>query len=141
MKEEASVQRESVSIRPAGGVALEVRARHHLLTVDQPKEEGGDDQGITPVEMFVSSLGACIGYFAVRFLRRHNLSTEGFNVTVEWDYAEQPHRVGAIRAHVDLPKGFPAEMKERLQKVMEGCTIHHSLTHSPQIGIELKETA
>lgn len=140
MQEEGAVQKESISIRPAGGVALRVEARHHALIVDQPEEEEGADRGITPVEMFVGSLGACVGYFALRFCRRHQLPVEGLNVFVEWEYAEQPHRVGAILVRVDLPGGFPSEMRERLQKVVEGCTIHHSLTRPPQITVRLGET-
>ncbi|NKE70013.1 OsmC family protein [Candidatus Manganitrophus noduliformans] len=132
-------QKESMTISWTAGVQLAVEVRGHRLIVDQPKEEGGDDQGITPVEMFIASLGACIGYFAVRFCRRHKLPTEGLAVHTTWDDAEQPHRVGTIRARVDLPKGFPAAMKDRLQKVVEGCTIHNSLTHPPQIAVRLME--
>jgi uncharacterized OsmC-like protein len=89
--------------------------------------------------MFIASLGACIGYFAVRFCQRHKLPTEGLGVAVSWDYAEQPHRIGKIHIRVDLPKGFPAAMEDRLQKVVAGCTIHNSLTHPPQIAVVLQE--
>ncbi len=132
-------QKESMIISWTAGVQLAVEVRGHRLIVDQPKEEGGDDQGITPVEMFVASLGACIGYFAVRFCRRHNLPAAGLAVKMIWDYAEQPHRVGSLTVRVSLPVDFPSEMQDRLRKVVEGCTIHQSLTHSPQIAIVLKE--
>jgi uncharacterized OsmC-like protein len=132
--------KESMTISWTSGVQQTVAVRGHRLIVDQPKEEGGDDQGITPVEMFVASLGACIGYFAARFCRRHNLPTAGLAVKMTWNYAEQPHRVGSLNAEVSLPADFPAEMKNRLQKVVEGCTIHHSLTHSPQIAVKLQSS-
>lgn len=135
MSKENAVQKDSVSIHPAGGVALKVTARRHTLIVDQPGEEGGDDRGMTPVELFAGSLGACIGYYALRFFQRRQIPTEGLGVSVEWEYAEQPHRIGAILARVDLPGDFPAGMKDRLQKVLEGCTVHNSLTHSPKIQI------
>lgn len=133
------LQKESITIDWRSGVQLAGAVRGHRLIIDQPKEEGGDDQGITPVEMFIASLGACIGYFAVRFCQRHNLPTEGLGVAVSWDYAEQPHRIGTISTRVNLPEGFPAAMKDRLQKVVEGCTIHNSLTHLPQIEVLLQE--
>lgn len=28
-------------------------------------------------------------------------------------------------------------MRERLQRVVEGCTVHHTLTHPPQIRVAL----
>lgn len=133
-------QQESMMISWTAGVQLAAEVRGHRLIIDQPKEEGGEDQGITPVEMFVASLGACIGYFAVRFCQRHNLPTAGLAVTMRWAYAEQPHRVGSLTVEVSLPVYFPSEMTARLQKVVEGCTIHHSLTHPPRIAIALKGT-
>lgn len=132
-----NVQLESMKISWSRGVQMEVAVRNHRLIVDQPKEEGGDDQGITPVEMFAASLGSCIGYYAARFCQRHQLSEAGLFVNLSWDYAEQPHRIGKINVQVDLPKGFPAEMKDRIQKVVEGCTVHNSLTHPPQIAVVL----
>ena len=132
-------EEESMKISWSRGVQLEIEVRGHHLTVDQPKEEGGDDCGITPVEMFSASLGACVGYFAVRFCQRHAFTTAGLAVKMTWNDAEAPHRIGALNVEVSLPIGFPPEMKDRLQKVVEGCTIHNSLTHPPQVTVDLKE--
>jgi|SRR5581483_5996381 len=131
-------ERESMKISWSRGVRLEAAVRGHRLVVDQPKEEGGEDNGITPVEMFAASLGACIGYYAVRFCQRHQLPEAGLSVNLSWDYAEQPHRIGTIDVQVALPKGFPEPLKDRIQKVIEGCTVHNSLTHPPRIAVVLQ---
>jgi uncharacterized OsmC-like protein len=128
-------QKESMTISWIAGVRLGVEVRNHCLVVDQPVEEGGQDQGITPVEMFVASLGTCIGYFAVRFCQRHKIETSGLKVSMEWNYAEQPHRVGTVTVRLKLPANLDPAMKVRLQKVLEGCTVHQSLTHPPEIVI------
>ncbi len=129
--------KESMTLSWRSGVQLGVEVRNHHLVVDQPVEEGGQDQGITPVEMFVASLGTCVGYFAVRFCQRHNIQTDGLKISMEWDYAEQPHRVGAITVHLNLPADLEPTMKARLQKVLEGCTVHQSLIHPPKITVSL----
>jgi uncharacterized OsmC-like protein len=131
------LQKESMTISWVGGVQLAVEVRNHRLLVDQPVEEGGKDQGITPVEMLVASLGTCIGYFAVHFCQRHKIPTAGLSVSMEWGYAEQPHRIGSMTAHVDLPSKLDQGMRDRLQKVLEGCTVHHSITIAPKIAIRL----
>jgi putative redox protein len=133
------ITEEPMKISWTRGVEFVIAVRGHRFMVDQPKEEGGDDNGITPVEMFAASLGACVGYFAVRFCQRHALPAAGLSVTMTWDHAEDPHRVGALNAEVSLPAGFPGAMKDRLQKVVEACTIHQSLTHPPKIAVRLKE--
>lgn len=131
-------EKESLKVIPREGVSLEVQVRNHRLTVDQPVEDGGKNAGIAPLEMFVGSLGACIGYFAVRFCLRHKIPHEGLEVAMEWDYAENPHRIGRITTDVKLPKGWNPEMNERFLKVIGGCTVHHSITVAPEITINLR---
>jgi uncharacterized OsmC-like protein len=129
--------KESMTLSWMGGVQFRVEVRNHHLVVDQPVEEDGQDQGVTPVEMFVASLGTCMGYFAARFFQRHKIHTDGFKISMEWDYAEQPHRVGDITAHLSFPVKLEPTMKARLQKVLEGCTVHQSLIHPPKVTVTL----
>jgi uncharacterized OsmC-like protein len=131
-------KKEMMTVSWIEGVRQIVEVRNHRLVLDQPLEEGGQDGGMTPVELFVASLAGCIGYFALRFFRRHTIPTAGLKITAEWDYAERPHRVGSITVHADLPAGLDSEMRRRLQKVLEGCTVHQSLSHSPRIAVELR---
>jgi len=119
------------------GVRLSAEMRSHRVIMDQPLDEGGRDQGMTPVEMFIASLGGCIGLFAARFCQRHGISSEGLSVHMEWEYADRPHRVGGIIVRVDLPARLEPEMKTRLRKVLEGCTIHKTLDHPPKVSIVL----
>lgn len=137
MSAPVETKKETMTISWVGGVQLSAEIRNHRVLVDQPVEEGGQDQGITPVEMFVASLGTCIGYFAVRFCQRHKIPTAGLKIGMEWAYAEQPHRIGTIIAHVDLPGKLDPAMRDRLRKVLEGCTVHNSITITPKISIQL----
>ena len=36
----------------------DIKARTHVLTGDEPESVGGDDQGPTPYEMLLASLGS-----------------------------------------------------------------------------------
>lgn len=129
---------ESMTITWLKGVQLEIQARAHRLLVDQPTDEGGQDQGMTPVELLVASLGSCIGYFAVRFCQRHQLATDGLRVVMAWDYAEQPHRIGSMTARVHLPVALEPALRERLQKVLEGCTVHKTIEITPKISVRIE---
>ena len=131
-------EKESLVVIPGEGVELIVQVRNHSLIVDQPVEDGGKNGGMTPVELFVSSLGGCIGYYAVRFCQRHKISSEGLKVSVDWDYAEGPHRIGSMAIRVDLPKGWNPEMNDRFHNVLEGCTVQQTIKYQPKIEILLK---
>jgi uncharacterized OsmC-like protein len=128
---------ESMTVTWVKGAQLAVDVRRHRLLVDQPADEGGEDQGMTPVELLVASLGSCIGYFAARFCQRHQLPADGLRVMMAWDYAEQPHRVGSMTADVHLPLKLEPAMRARMQKVLEGCTVHHSISIAPKIDVRI----
>ena len=120
----------------AGGDRLRVDVRGHALFADQPVEDGGEDTAPTPTEMFVSSLAACVAFYAERFLRRHGLSTEGLKVTAGYRWAENPHRVGEIMLDVEAP-GLTGEKREAFARVIEHCTVHNTLSVPPVVTVKV----
>ena len=53
-----------VKIEQIEGVRFVIKARSHTVVCDQPKENSGQDEGMTPPELLLASLGACAGYYA-----------------------------------------------------------------------------
>ena len=108
-----------------------------MVVTDQPIEDGGADAGMSPVALFVGSLAGCVGYFVSRDCARHQIFCECFMIDVEWSMAEQPHRVGAVTMHVNLPAALTPSQQERLLKVAHGCTVHQSLAVAPTVDIRV----
>ena len=124
-----------------GGTRFDITSRGHTIVTDQPVEDGGQDAGMSPVELFVGSLASCVAYFVGRYCNRHRIPCEGLTIETEWSYAEQPHRVGSIGMRINLPVQLTPEQRERLLKVAHGCTVHQSLAVSPAVKIDLHERA
>ncbi|OGW65575.1 MAG: hypothetical protein A3H49_13100 [Nitrospirae bacterium RIFCSPLOWO2_02_FULL_62_14] len=122
-----------------GGSRFDITSGSHTVVADQPVEDGGQDAGMSPVELFVGSLASCIGYFVGRYCARHKIACEGFTVDAEWSYAEQPHRVGSLSMRINLPAQLTPDQRERLLKVAHGCTVHQSIAVPPAIRIDLRE--
>jgi uncharacterized OsmC-like protein len=127
----------TLEVQYKGGVRFDVASGKHTVITDQPREDGGHDEGMSPVELFVGSLGSCVAYFVSRYCVRHQIPCDGFTVDVEWSYAEQPHRVGAVEIKLNLPAELTSEQREKLLKVAHGCTVHQSLTVPPKVEIRL----
>jgi uncharacterized OsmC-like protein len=89
------------------------------------------------VELFVGSLASCVGYFVARYCVRHQIPCEGLTIEAGWTFAEQPHRVGSVELHVNLPSALTPDQREMLLKVAHGCTVHQSLTVPPKVEINL----
>ena len=123
-----------ITVDYEGRDRLRIEARGHRLFADQPVADGGEDTAPTPTELFVAALGACIAFYAERFLRRHALSTDGLKVACDYAWAEDPHRVGEISVAVEAPGLTPAR-REAFSRVIEHCTVHNSLLHPPAVRV------
>jgi putative redox protein len=126
-----------VRVSYVGGDRLRVAVRGHEVYTDQPVADGGDDLAPTPTELFVASLGACVAFYAERFLRRHALATDGLVVSCDYTWAENPHRVGAIEVVVDAP-GLAESQREAFNRVIEHCTVHNSLHVPPEVRLSVR---
>ena len=120
-----------------GGTRYDITSGKHRVVTDQPGADGGQDAGMSPVELFVGSVTSCVAYFVGRFCERHNISRDGMSIDAEWAMAENPHRIGRIDIAIHLPHRIPSEQKERLLKVAHGCTVHQSLAVPAGVAIEL----
>jgi putative redox protein len=120
-----------------GGTRYDITNGNHRIVTDQPAVDGGQDAGMSPVELFVGSVAGCVAYFVGQFCARHNISREGLRVDADWAMAEQPHRVGRINLAVHLPHRITAEQRDRLLKVAHGCTVHQSIAVTSDIAITL----
>jgi putative redox protein len=130
----------SVEIWYAGGDRFLVDIRGHRLLVDQPVDEGGEDVGPTPTELFVAGLATCVGFYAERFLRRHGLPAHDVRVRTNFELArDRPARVGSVDIQVVVPAGLTTKQVEALTAVIDHCTVHNSLRQPPEVRILLGE--
>jgi uncharacterized OsmC-like protein len=105
--------------------------------VDQPTEMNGDDLGPTPTELFVASLASCVGFYARRYLHRHELDATGLSVEVSYAMATKPSRVGEVTLRIVVPAGVPMERQAALLAMAGHCTVHNTLTVTPEVRIAL----
>jgi uncharacterized OsmC-like protein len=130
-----------VTVEHLGAVQFEVKTRGHSVVSDQPVENGGFDEGMTPPELMLASLGSCAGFYAADYLKRQNLAVEGTRVRVTADKAKNPARLDNFRIEVDVPAGLSEEHLRGVEEAVHRCLIHNTLTHPPKIELEVKGTA
>ena len=124
-----------VLVEHLGGVQFEVKARVHSIITDQPLESGSWDEGMTPPELFLASLGSCAGFYAAQYLRKHHLSREGTRIRVTAEKAQDPARLAEIRIEVDVPVVLSPEHHDGIERAVHNCLIHNTLVHPPQMAI------
>ena len=92
-----------ITVEHLGGVQFEIKARQHSIVSDQPPENGGFDEGMTPPELLLASLGSCAGFYAAQFLKKRRLASEGTIVHVLADKVKDPARLDYFRIDVHVP--------------------------------------
>lgn len=127
-----------VTVEHLGAVQFEIKARQHSLISDQPLENKGYDEGMTPPELFLASLGSCAAYYAVDYLKRNELEQEGCRVRVTAEKAKAPARLDNFRIEVEVPPSMDAAHIEGVENAVHRCLIHNTLLHPPKMEIEIK---
>jgi LmbE family N-acetylglucosaminyl deacetylase/uncharacterized OsmC-like protein len=134
-----AADRRPLRVEHRGGDQFDINVRGHIISVDQPVKDGGEDTAPTPTELFVASLASCVAFYARRYLARHNLPTDGLAVEATFDMGSRPARVSGIDMRLIVPDGVPPERRDPLLAVATHCTVHNTLATTPDVSITLAE--
>jgi uncharacterized OsmC-like protein len=126
-----------VVINHLGDVQFEVKARNHTVYCDQPVDAGGYDEGMTPPEFFLASLGACAGYYAAQYAKAHGLTAKGMRVRVTAEKAKAPARLDDLKIFVEYPAPLDPRHREGFLQAVHKCLIHNTLLTPPKITTEI----
>jgi putative redox protein len=103
-----------------------VEIRGHELTVDEPHEQGGDDQGPTPQELLAASLASCVAITVEMYARRKGWDIGA--VEVECEYAPtEPGAATKFNLALRLASTCSDEQLERLRVIAGKCPVHRTL--------------
>ena len=116
----------ATSHRVDGRLEQRVTVRAHNVTVDEPKDHGGEDAGPSPQELLAASLASCTAITMEMYANRKGWDVGDITVGVSY---EQAHRGSPTRFEmtVQLPKEMPEEQRERLMQIGAKCPVHRAL--------------
>jgi uncharacterized OsmC-like protein len=127
-----------VNVKLLGDVKFEVAARKHSLVCDQPAENGGSDEGMTPPELLLASLGTCAAFYASAYLKKKGLPREGVEVRVSAEKAGPPARLDNFIIEVKIPLALSEADRAGVDVAVHHCLIHNTLLKPPSIQFVLQ---
>jgi putative redox protein len=131
-----------ITVEHLGSVQFEIKTRGHSIISDQPLENGGFDEGVTPPELLLASLGSCAGYYAAQYLRKHKLAAEGTRVRVTCDKVTTPvPRLTNFLVEIDAPSDLTEAQRKGVLQAVEHCLVHNTLLNAPQITLKVESPA
>ena len=130
-----------VTVNHLGDVQFEIKARQHSIVCDQPPENGGFDEGMTPPELLLASLASCAGFYAAAYLKKHKLAESGTRVRVTADKVKPPARLDNFIIDIEVPIELTEEHRKGVEEAVHHCLIHNTLLNPPGISLEIKTLA
>ena len=126
-----------LTVEHLGAVQFEIKTRGHSAISDQPAENGGFDEGMTPPEFLLAALGSCAAYYAVEYLKARQLAGVGTRVRVTAEKVKNPARLDNFRVRIEVPESLTPEQEEGIQRAVHKCLVHNTLLNPPQITTEV----
>jgi uncharacterized OsmC-like protein len=125
------------TVRYLGAVQFEAESRGHRVVCDQPEANKGFDEGMTPPEFLLVSLGTCAAYYAAEYLNTRGLPSEGLTIGVSAGKAKAPPRLDQFQITVTAPEVDLAAHHAGLLAAVEKCLVHNTLRHPPSIAVSI----
>ncbi|PIY82997.1 MAG: hypothetical protein COX96_04395 [Candidatus Omnitrophica bacterium CG_4_10_14_0_2_um_filter_44_9] len=126
-----------VNVKYTGCMGFQVQANGHTLTVDLSKEKGGSDQGMNPQEVFMASLGSCIGVYVTRYCQNAKLDADDMDIHLDWSLSDDKTKIKIINIKIELPNADVGRRKDALLQVAHHCLIHNTIQNPPEIKMAL----
>ncbi len=124
-----------ITVDRTDGLEFRIRLRGHDITTDMSGDEGGRDAGCNPVELLGAALGGCLAIMVQQFCNaRGHDGDVGVNLTLQM--ADDPKRVAAFVADIELPDGVPEEQREQLGSLVSRFPVPATLSSPPELAVE-----
>ena len=122
-----------IEVRFPGGRKVEATFDGYHVVTDQPASSGGEGTAPSPFDLFLASVAACAGFYALRFCQERNLDTDGLKLSMETERDASRKKIVKLKIAIDLPESFPERYREALLRSVGQCPVKRHLEEPPAI--------
>lgn len=123
-----------------GDMLFRTHSGSHDLVIDVPAPMGGKDRGMTPPEVFIASLGSCVGALVADYCGRSGLDATGMIVDVDFDKASDPTRLENLKVRILLPHTECGRREDAVRRVAEHCPVHETIATLGDVTFEVLDS-
>ncbi len=127
-----------MSVKLGDGYKVDVEYKGFTIRTDQPVRDGGENTAPSPFDLFLASLGACAGFYALAFCRERKIPTAGLDIFLSFSRGAGSKLLDLVTIDVHLPAHFPEKYRGALSRAIDQCTVKAHLAKPPKIELLLK---
>lgn len=132
-----TVQQKIYEVTFPGGKRVDAVSGNMLIRTDQSRENGGDESAPEPFQLFLASIAACAGIYALGFCQARGLNTAGLGLKMSCEWDEHKKLCTKINIDLRLPEAFPEKYQTAIRKAVDQCTVKRHLATPPEFSLNL----
>ncbi|MES2118302.1 MAG: OsmC family protein [Pseudomonadota bacterium] len=105
-----------------------VHVRNHLISTDGTLEEGGNDAGPSPHDLYDAAISSCKALTVVWYAKRKGIPVEQVEVTTERDASGERKGTYRLATTLHLTGELTEQQRADLLAVAQKCPIHKLMT-------------
>lgn len=109
-------------------LAQTVTVGRHTLTADASLQEGGDDAGPSPHELYDAALGACKAITVMWYARKKGIPVDDVNTLVTRDDSGERAGIYKLTATLQIRGALSDAQLQELEAVAKKCPVHKLMT-------------
>lgn len=116
---------------------VEAHYKGFVIQTDQPVKVGGDNSAPSPFDLFLVSIGTCVGYYVKAFCKQRKISPDGIYLEQSLSVDEATRMIGEIEIRIYLPPDFPDQYKAAVIKAAEACAVKKHIMNAPEFSVKI----
>jgi putative redox protein len=116
-----------------------VTSGKHVIWADEPRDNGGQDEGMEPFELLLASLGSCTAITVRMYADRKQWPLDKIRIALKLAQ-DKDKKLTRIHKRIELKGSLSPEQRARLMEIADRCPVHRVLLNPLEITSELLET-
>ena len=123
-----SIQSVELKRDTSAAMAQTLQVRGHTFTADVSAEEGGEDAGPSPHDLYDAALGACKALTVMWYARKKGIALDDVQTVIERDATAERTGVYKLTARLKLSGDISDAQLKELTAVAAKCPVHKLMT-------------
>jgi len=119
-----------------GGKKVDAKIEGRVVQTDQSADSGGEGTAPEPFHLFLVSIAACAGIYALNFCEARDIPSKDMALTMSYEFNEKKGLCEKMTIALKLPAGFPEKYKKAVVRTMDLCSVKRNILHPPEFVID-----